>query len=59
LLEGVPQEWFVERAGLRIEAIAAPRREAVDRGWLANEPDRLRATPAGREVLNRLLELFV
>ena len=59
VLEGVPQEWFVERAGLPLEAIAAPRREAVDRGWLADEPGRLRATPAGREVLNRLLELFV
>ncbi len=59
VLEGVPQEWFVERTGLPLEAIAAPRREAVDRGWLADEPGRLRATPAGREVLNRLLELFV
>ncbi len=59
VLDGVPQQWFVERAGLPLEAIAGPHREAVDRGWLADEPGRLRATPAGREVLNRLLELFV
>ncbi len=59
VLEGVPEEMFVERTGLPLEAIAAPHREAVDRGWLADEPGRLRATPAGREVLNRLLELFV
>jgi oxygen-independent coproporphyrinogen-3 oxidase len=59
VLEGVPQEWFVERTGLPLETIAAPRREAVQRGWLADEPGRLRATPEGREVLNRLLELFV
>ena len=59
LLEGVPQEWFVERTGVTLDAIASPHREAVDRGWLADEPGRLRATPAGREVLNRLLELFV
>ncbi|MEO8465077.1 MAG: radical SAM family heme chaperone HemW [Gammaproteobacteria bacterium] len=59
VLEGVPQEWFTERTGLLLEAIAAPRREAVERGWLVDEPARLRATPAGREVLNRLLELFV
>jgi len=58
-LEGVPEQWFPERTGLPLEAIAAPRREAVDRGWLADEPARLRATPVGREVLNRLLELFV
>jgi oxygen-independent coproporphyrinogen-3 oxidase len=58
LLEGVPETWFVERTGLPLEAIAAPRRTAIARGWLADEPGRLRATPAGREVLNRLLELF-
>jgi putative oxygen-independent coproporphyrinogen III oxidase len=59
VLEGVPDEWFVERTGLSIEAIAAPRRAAVDRGWLADDLGRLRAAPAGLEVLNRLLELFV
>ena len=59
LLEGVPCTSFVERTGLPLEAIDAPRREAIRRGWLVDDAQRLRATPAGREVLNRLLELFV
>jgi oxygen-independent coproporphyrinogen-3 oxidase len=59
LIEGVPLERFVERTGLPFTAIADPRREAEQRGWLVEDPDLLRATPAGREVLNRLLELFV
>ena len=58
LLEGVPERWFVERTGLPLETIAEPRAEAVERGWLADEAGRLRATPAGRDVLNRVLELF-
>ncbi len=59
LLEGVPESRFVTRTGLPLESIDEPRREALARGWLADEPGRLRATDAGREVLNRLLELFV
>jgi putative oxygen-independent coproporphyrinogen III oxidase len=59
LIGGVSHALFVERTGLPLETIAAPRRAAVQQGWLADEPDALRATPAGREVLNRLLELFV
>jgi oxygen-independent coproporphyrinogen-3 oxidase len=58
LIEGIPQTEFVERTGLPIETIAAPRCEAVSRGWLADETGTLRATPAGYEVLNRLLALF-
>ena len=58
LVEGVPEQWLVDRAGVPLDAIAGPRREALARGWLADEPGRLRPTAAGREVLNRLLELF-
>jgi len=54
----VPEQWFVDRTGLPLDAIAAPRGEALGHGWLADEPGKLRATPVGREVLNRLLELF-
>lgn len=32
--------------------------EARRRGWIATDPDRLQATPAGLQMLNRLLELF-
>ena len=59
LTGGVPLRLFVERTGLPAAMLAGPRREAVDRGWLVDAADRLQATPAGREVLNRVLELFV
>jgi oxygen-independent coproporphyrinogen-3 oxidase len=58
LLDGMPVETFVARAGQPAAAIEAARAAAVARGWLGAEPDRLRATPAGLEKLNRLLELF-
>ncbi|HEX7236808.1 MAG TPA: radical SAM family heme chaperone HemW [Gammaproteobacteria bacterium] len=58
LLDGMPVETFEARAGQPAAAIEAARALAVARGWLGAEPDRLRATPAGLEKLNRLLELF-
>jgi len=58
LLDGVSDECFATRVGQPVEGIATARREAERRGWLAAEPRRLRATPAGLEVLNRLLALF-
>jgi len=58
LIDGVSDELFTVRAGQPIERLASARAEAVSRGWLVNEPGTLRATPAGLEVLNRLLELF-
>jgi oxygen-independent coproporphyrinogen-3 oxidase len=58
LPEGVDVEVFEARAGQQVETIAAARAAAVEQGWLADEPAALRATPAGLERLNRLLELF-
>jgi oxygen-independent coproporphyrinogen-3 oxidase len=58
LLDGVPVEVFVARAGQPAATIAAARAEAVERGWLADEAGTLRATPSGTDRLNRLLELF-
>jgi coproporphyrinogen III oxidase-like Fe-S oxidoreductase len=58
LTEGVSTDTFVARAGQPLETIAAARAAAVERGWLANESTALRATPAGLDRLNRLLELF-
>jgi putative oxygen-independent coproporphyrinogen III oxidase len=58
VLDGVPRAMFEARAGQPLAAIAAPRGAAVQQGWLAPEPDALRATAVGREKLNRLLELF-
>jgi oxygen-independent coproporphyrinogen-3 oxidase len=58
VLDGTPAGVFTARAGQPVAAIAAPRADAVARGWLSAEPDTLRATAAGAERLNRLLELF-
>jgi oxygen-independent coproporphyrinogen-3 oxidase len=58
LLDGVSVEMFESRAGQPLAAIGAARAAAIERGWLSAEPDRLRATPAGAEKLNKLLELF-
>ena len=58
VLDGMPVETFEARAGQPEAAIGAARAAAAARGWLGAEPERLRATPAGLERLNRLLELF-
>jgi putative oxygen-independent coproporphyrinogen III oxidase len=58
LTDGVGEELFVARAGQSLEHIAAARAAAVARGWLAEEPGRLQATPTGLDMLNRLLALF-
>jgi putative oxygen-independent coproporphyrinogen III oxidase len=58
LLDGTPVATFAARAGQPPATIAAGRAAAVARGWLAAEPETLRATPSGVERLNRLLELF-
>lgn len=58
LLDGMPAAIFAARAGQPVTAIAAPRARAIARGWLHAEPDTLRATPAGLQQLNRVLELF-
>jgi putative oxygen-independent coproporphyrinogen III oxidase len=58
LIDGVPEELFVARAGQPLERIAKARAAGVARGWLAAEPGRLRATSTGLDMLNRLLALF-
>ena len=58
VLDGTPVEMFEARAGQPAAAIGAARAAAIARGWLAADPERLCATPAGAEKLNRLLELF-
>ena len=58
VLDGTPIEMFEVRAGQPAAAIGVPRAAAIERGWLSAEPDRLCATPAGAEQLNKLLELF-
>jgi oxygen-independent coproporphyrinogen-3 oxidase len=58
VLDGVSVTTFEARAGQPAAAIGSARAAAVARGWLSGEADRLQATPAGIERLNRLLELF-
>ena len=58
LIDGTPVATFVARAGQPAAAIGAARTAAIERGWLTTERATLRATPAGLERLNRLLELF-
>ncbi len=58
VLDGASVTAFEARAGQPAAAIGAARAAAIARGWLGAEADRLRATPAGLERLNRLLELF-
>jgi len=58
LVDGVPTSAFSARAGQPAAAIEPARVAAVERGWLADDPNILRATPRGLEQLNRLLALF-
>ena len=58
VLDGTPIDMFEARAGQPAEAIDTARAAAVSYGWLSAEPGWLRATPAGLERLNRVLELF-
>jgi putative oxygen-independent coproporphyrinogen III oxidase len=58
VLDGTPVETFEARAGQSAAALGTARTTAVAHGWLSSELDRLRATPAGLERLNRLLALF-
>jgi putative oxygen-independent coproporphyrinogen III oxidase len=58
VLDGTPVEMFEARAGQPAAAIDSARAAAAARGWLSPDAGRLRATPAGLERLNKLLELF-
>jgi oxygen-independent coproporphyrinogen-3 oxidase len=58
LPDGVAASLLEERTGLPVAAIESALGDARARGWLAPEPDTLRATPAGLQMLNPLLSLF-
>lgn len=59
LTAGVPAALFEARTGLTLDAVAAPLAAARTRGWLADDPARLRPTPRGLAFLNDLLQLFL
>jgi hypothetical protein len=58
VLDGTTIDVFEARAGQPASSIDSARSAAIARGWLSAEPGWLRATPAGLERLNRVLELF-
>jgi len=58
LIDGTTVETFEARTGQAASGLEPGRTAAVARGWLSAKPGRLRATPAGIEKLNRVLELF-
>ncbi|WP_111498084.1 MULTISPECIES: radical SAM family heme chaperone HemW [Marinobacter] len=57
LLDGVPEDMFVQRTGLPVREIAAILETLRSEGLL--EPHRLQATPLGQRYLNSILERFL
>jgi oxygen-independent coproporphyrinogen-3 oxidase len=55
---GVSRNLYTQRTGLPLETIREPIAEAVTRGWLVPDPQRLVPTLAGLESLNAMLRLF-
>jgi oxygen-independent coproporphyrinogen-3 oxidase len=58
LLDGVAVAAFEQRTGQTVAALGAHLAVAHERGWLHADGERLRTTPRGLEMLNRVLELF-
>jgi oxygen-independent coproporphyrinogen-3 oxidase len=58
LLDGVDVAAFEQRTGRTVAALGAQLAAARERGWLRADSARLRTTPQGLEMLNRILELF-
>lgn len=59
LSEGIGIDRFEQRTGLDRAAIAPALANARARGWLADDPGRLRPTGAGRRFLNDLVGSFL
>ena len=58
LSAGVPTDLFAQRTGLGPDALSSALLQARGRGLMADDPNRLEATPRGRRYLNDLLALF-
>lgn len=59
LIEGVPLDDFAERTGLPVARIEAKLIAGRQKGWLENDPHRLRATPLGQRFLNDVIGSFL
>jgi oxygen-independent coproporphyrinogen-3 oxidase len=55
LVDGVDAGLLAERTGQSMEQLSGNLSEVRRRAWLSETPDRLQATPAGMQSLNRLL----
>jgi oxygen-independent coproporphyrinogen-3 oxidase len=58
LTDGVPAALLSERTGLTLDPACQPISAAIERGWLADDPQQLVTTPAGFAALNSVLALF-
>jgi oxygen-independent coproporphyrinogen-3 oxidase len=58
LIDGVPSRFFEERTWLPLSSVEGTLARARERGLLAADPQRLRATALGLRFLNDLLALF-
>jgi putative oxygen-independent coproporphyrinogen III oxidase len=59
LVQGVPAEYFEERTGLPLAAVARKLAAAAEQGLLEKDPRRIRPTRRGRLFLNELLQQFL
>ncbi|OOG59602.1 radical SAM family heme chaperone HemW [Rhodanobacter sp. C03] len=59
LIDGVPMADFAERTGLPAERIAAVLTADCQRGWLHDDPQRLRTTTLGQRFLNDVIASFL
>ncbi|KQQ54702.1 coproporphyrinogen III oxidase [Pseudomonas sp. Leaf127] len=59
LTNGVDAALFRERTGLSLDSLAGGREQAIRRGLLHADPQRLAATPQGQLFLNDLLQYFL
>lgn len=60
LLSGVKKAHFAEKFGVTLEEVYGPvLQELVAKGWLLDEPERIRLTPTGLYIGNEVFERFL
>ncbi len=59
LKQGVPTHYFADRCGTHLSVMTAMINEAVQKGLLDSNPNRLKASELGWRYLNDLQEIFL
>ena len=59
LIEGFNLLDFSARTGIELQCIQPQINQALDRGWIEQKDDRVRATELGQRFLNNVIELFL